>query len=439
MSFKDALNDLSHKEIKTLIRNYNLHTRIKLGQSKEALIEALIKHVQLSNNNKLQIKKTTISTMPTPAPKPVKEKKKRLTAQEKRDKKAKEEPIEEPIEEPAKDDRNERLKELVNLSLDIRNKSKVDSDVIKKAQQELQELRDAKAKRIQQKEEHKPIENLHKKTSGVIIENDEERHTRIKNEFHNNMEPLNNRIDEIQNEFNVISLKKIGITRKKIGIKKERELGKLIDKRNELIEEYNKTPGRIAELIDDKLRRDRMNKAFADGKRRQEQKWWDEKLLRQRLNDLRKTSIDIRNKSKADSDVINKAQQELQKLRVQKQIKNLNDKKRNTDKLYKDVSKTYNFSVRGKTKYDIDKEEIETLFNKQNLLEEELKRYNEQLHELTKHYPTLSEYYKIVKKLKHSKEIRTSNDLKNYIIKHNNIPLDPETYYNTYVQSFDDI
>ena len=78
MSFKDALNDLSHKEIKTLIRNYNLHTRIKLGQSKEALIEALITHVQLSNNNKLQIKKTTISTMPTPAPKPVKEKKKRL-------------------------------------------------------------------------------------------------------------------------------------------------------------------------------------------------------------------------------------------------------------------------------------------------------------------------------------------------------------------------
>ena len=42
MSFKDALNDLSHKEIKTLIRNYNLHTRIKLGQSKEALIEAII-------------------------------------------------------------------------------------------------------------------------------------------------------------------------------------------------------------------------------------------------------------------------------------------------------------------------------------------------------------------------------------------------------------
>ena len=284
MSFKDALNDLSHKEIKTLIRNYNLHTRIKLGQSKEALIEALITHVQLSNNNKLQIKKTTISTMPTPAPKPVKEKKKRLTAQEKRDKKAKEEPIEEPakeepIEEPAKDDRNERLKELVNLSLNIRNKSKVDSDVIKKAQQELQQLRDAKAKRIQQKEELKPIEVLYKKQRGIIIESDEDRHTRIKNEFHNNMKPINNRIDEIQKEFDVIP-------RKKMGIKKERELGQLIDKRNKLIEEYRKTPGSIAEMNADQLRRDRMNKAFADDKKRREQKWWDEKLLRQRLGDI---------------------------------------------------------------------------------------------------------------------------------------------------------
>ena len=29
-----------------------------------------------------------------------------------------------------------------------------------------------------------------------------------------------------------------------------------------------------------------MNKAFADDKKRREQKWWDEKLLRQRLGDI---------------------------------------------------------------------------------------------------------------------------------------------------------
>ena len=57
-NLKSHLNSISIKQIKTLIRQYNLHYKIKLSQNKPDLISDLLKHFETDTiDNKMISKK----------------------------------------------------------------------------------------------------------------------------------------------------------------------------------------------------------------------------------------------------------------------------------------------------------------------------------------------------------------------------------------------
>ena len=60
-NFKKHLNSISMKQIKILIRQYNLHHKIKLSQNKPDLISDLLKHFETDMiDNKMISKKNDI-------------------------------------------------------------------------------------------------------------------------------------------------------------------------------------------------------------------------------------------------------------------------------------------------------------------------------------------------------------------------------------------
>jgi len=73
MSLHDLLHTYTIKNIKDIIRNNNLHNKIKLGQPREELIKGLLSHYDLQNTKDL-ISKINSITLPENEVKPVKEK-----------------------------------------------------------------------------------------------------------------------------------------------------------------------------------------------------------------------------------------------------------------------------------------------------------------------------------------------------------------------------
>jgi len=84
MSLHDLLNTYTIKNIKDIIRNNNLHNKIKLGQPREELIKGLLSHYDLHNTKDL-ISKINSITLPENEVKPVKEKVKVNITRKKKD------------------------------------------------------------------------------------------------------------------------------------------------------------------------------------------------------------------------------------------------------------------------------------------------------------------------------------------------------------------
>ena len=149
MTLSDVLNKLSHKEIKALIRSYNLHTRIKLGQSKEALIEALNTHFNLNiTDNKLIAKEYKVD-IPTPAP---------IRATRRR-------PA--PVELTEEEIKNKRIaeieNELNNIYSNLQAKDKETQAINDNLNKAIEEMKTRKAKKTLSKLLMEKVANLRKK------------------------------------------------------------------------------------------------------------------------------------------------------------------------------------------------------------------------------------------------------------------------------------
>ena len=156
MTLSDVLNKLSHKEIKALIRSYNLHTRIKLGQSKEALIEALNTHFNLNiTDNKLIAKEYKVD-IPTPAP---------IRATRRR-------PA--PVELTEEEIKNKRIaeieNELNNIYSNLQAKDKETQAINDNLNKAIEEMKTRKAKKTLSKLLMEKVANLRKKKQDREIE-----------------------------------------------------------------------------------------------------------------------------------------------------------------------------------------------------------------------------------------------------------------------------
>ena len=85
-NLKSHLNSISIKQIKTLIRQYNLHYKIKLSQNKPDLISDLLKHFETDIiDNKMISKKNDMEVPKIEEPKPKAPRKLRIKKEDKED------------------------------------------------------------------------------------------------------------------------------------------------------------------------------------------------------------------------------------------------------------------------------------------------------------------------------------------------------------------
>ncbi len=86
VNLKTHLNSISIKQIKTLIRQYNLHHKIKLSQNKPDLISDLLKHFETDTiDNKMISKKNDMEIPKIEEPKPKAPRKPRIKKEDKED------------------------------------------------------------------------------------------------------------------------------------------------------------------------------------------------------------------------------------------------------------------------------------------------------------------------------------------------------------------
>ena len=132
-NLKEHLDLLKMKDIKNLIRQYNLHYKIKLSQKKPELISDLLKHFEENIiDNNVTSKKYDITVPKIEEPKPKAPRKPRIKKDKKEDIKIK---------------KDERMDILISSLKSIKSKTKEDDVIIKKAQNEIEELR-AKKKEV---------------------------------------------------------------------------------------------------------------------------------------------------------------------------------------------------------------------------------------------------------------------------------------------------
>ena len=83
-NLKSHLNSISIKQIKTLIRQYNLHYKIKLSQNKPDLISDLLKHFEeyTINDNNITLKSKQYDFIKIDEPKPKAPRKPRIKKEE---------------------------------------------------------------------------------------------------------------------------------------------------------------------------------------------------------------------------------------------------------------------------------------------------------------------------------------------------------------------
>ena len=83
-NLKEHLNLLKMKDIKNLIRQYNLHYKIKLSQKKPELISDLLKHFEeyTINDNKITLKSKQYDFIKIDEPKPKAPRKPRIKKEE---------------------------------------------------------------------------------------------------------------------------------------------------------------------------------------------------------------------------------------------------------------------------------------------------------------------------------------------------------------------
>ena len=85
-NLKEHLNLLKIKDIKNLIRQYNLHYKIKLSQKKPELISDLLKHFEDTiNDNNITSKKYDITVPKIEEPKPKAPRKPKIKKEDKED------------------------------------------------------------------------------------------------------------------------------------------------------------------------------------------------------------------------------------------------------------------------------------------------------------------------------------------------------------------
>ena len=133
-NLKEHLDLLKMKDIKNLIRQYNLHYKIKLSQNKPDLISDLLKHFEeyTINDNKITLKSKQYDFIKMDEPKPTAPQKPRIKKDKKEDIKIK---------------KDERMNTLIESLKSIKSKTKEDDAVIKKAQNEIEYLK-AKKKEV---------------------------------------------------------------------------------------------------------------------------------------------------------------------------------------------------------------------------------------------------------------------------------------------------
>ena len=137
VNLKEHLNLLKIKDIKNLIRQYNLHYKIKLSQKKPELISDLLKHFEENIiDNNVTSKKYDITVPKIEEPKPKAPRKPRIKKDKKEDNN--------PFIELSPEDNLKRLKEATNLKI-----LKAEEDRKKKVQ-ELQIFYDSIPKKIEE-------------------------------------------------------------------------------------------------------------------------------------------------------------------------------------------------------------------------------------------------------------------------------------------------
>ena len=137
VNLKEHLNLLKIKDIKGLIRQYNLHYKIKLSQKKPELISDLLKHFEDTiNDNNMTSKKYEAALPKIEEPKPKAPRKPRIKKDKKEDNN--------PFIELSPEDNLKRLKEATNLKI-----LKAEEDRKKKVQ-ELQIFYDSIPKKIEE-------------------------------------------------------------------------------------------------------------------------------------------------------------------------------------------------------------------------------------------------------------------------------------------------
>ena len=130
-NLKEHLDLLKMKDIKNLIRQYNLHYKIKLSQNKPDLISDLLKHFEeyTINDNNITLKSKQYDFIKINEPKPTAPQKPRIKKDKKEDIKIK---------------KDERMNTLIESLKSIKSKTKEDDAVIKRAQNEIEELKQKK-------------------------------------------------------------------------------------------------------------------------------------------------------------------------------------------------------------------------------------------------------------------------------------------------------
>ena len=368
MTLSDVLNKLSHKEIKALIRSYNLHTRIKLGQSKEALIEALNTHFNLNiTDNKLIAKEYKVD-IPTPAP---------IRATRRR-------PA--PVELTEEEIKNKRIaeieNELNNIYSNLQAKDKETQAINDNLNKAIEEMKTRKAKKTLSKLLMEKVANLRKKKQDREIELLQQAQEQAKKEYITKRTPKKE--TQTQQEYideNAKAFKQrieTFIEPKRTPKDKEtQELYKRVEKRSadlkQAEKEYQDNLGYAEMNKRYQAEEDKKNKKnkkatekpkakenYDDLYKRVEKRTAEfkqtEKEYEDRLKNLLITSMDMRSKfkkdkamdmrskSKEDKEATEKAQQELQALRDAKKTRKQAEEIPETQILLKkadDLSKEY--------------------------------------------------------------------------------------------------